>query len=131
MATEFIELAGQGQPADALPLRRQGRSARSTSAGKPVKGARIAILGVSYKPGVGDVRESPALKIIALLRELRRRGRLPRPARARAARARAREHAVRRRRSPTPTWRVIVTAHPGVDHDEIAAARGWSSTCAA
>ena len=35
-----------------------------------VKGARIAVLGVSYKPGVGDVRESPALKIIALLREL-------------------------------------------------------------
>ncbi len=32
-----------------------------------LKGARIAILGVSYKPGVGDIRESPALKIIELL----------------------------------------------------------------
>ena len=38
--------------------------------GLAVKGARIAVLGVSYKPGVGDVRESPALKIIALLRAL-------------------------------------------------------------
>jgi UDP-N-acetyl-D-mannosaminuronate dehydrogenase len=35
-----------------------------------VRGARIALLGVSYKPGVGDVRESPAMKIIELLREL-------------------------------------------------------------
>ena len=28
------------------------------------------MLGVSYKPGVGDIRESPALKIISLLRDL-------------------------------------------------------------
>jgi UDP-N-acetyl-D-glucosamine dehydrogenase len=36
---------------------------------KPVRGSRIAILGVSYKAGVGDLRESPALKIMRLLRE--------------------------------------------------------------
>ena len=30
----------------------------------------MAVVGVSYKPGVGDVRESPALKIIGLLRDL-------------------------------------------------------------
>ena len=36
-------------------------------AGKAVRGARIVVLGVSYKPGVGDIRESPALKIIELL----------------------------------------------------------------
>ena len=63
----------QGQPADALPLRREARSARSTTPACRCKGARIAVLGVSYKPGVGDVRESPALKIIALLRDARRR----------------------------------------------------------
>jgi UDP-N-acetyl-D-glucosamine dehydrogenase len=34
-----------------------------------VRGSRIAILGVSYKPGVGDLRESPALKIMNILRE--------------------------------------------------------------
>ena len=60
----------QGQPADALPLRRRRPSARSTRRGLPVKGARVAVLGVSYKPGVGDIRESPALKIIALLAEM-------------------------------------------------------------
>jgi UDP-N-acetyl-D-glucosamine dehydrogenase len=35
--------------------------------GKPVKGAHILVLGVSYKPDVGDLRESPALKIMSLL----------------------------------------------------------------
>lgn len=36
-------------------------------AGKPVKGASILVLGVSYKPDVGDTRESPALKVMAAL----------------------------------------------------------------
>jgi UDP-N-acetyl-D-glucosamine dehydrogenase len=36
---------------------------------KPVKGSRVALVGVSYKPGVGDLRESPALRILRLLRE--------------------------------------------------------------
>ena len=31
---------------------------------KAVRGSRIAIIGVSYKPGVGDLRESPAIKIM-------------------------------------------------------------------
>ncbi len=33
-------------------------------------GRRVLILGASYKAGVGDIRESPALKIIRLTREL-------------------------------------------------------------
>jgi UDP-N-acetyl-D-glucosamine dehydrogenase len=36
-------------------------------AGRAVKGARIMILGVSYKPDVGDVRESPAVKVMEAL----------------------------------------------------------------
>jgi UDP-N-acetyl-D-glucosamine dehydrogenase len=32
-----------------------------------VNGAQVLILGVSYKPDVSDIRESPALDIIALL----------------------------------------------------------------
>jgi UDP-N-acetyl-D-glucosamine dehydrogenase len=32
--------------------------------GKAVNGANILILGVAYKPGVGDVRESPSLKVM-------------------------------------------------------------------
>ncbi len=35
--------------------------------GKPLKGSRILILGVTYKKNVADIRESPALEIIELL----------------------------------------------------------------
>lgn len=36
---------------------------------KAIKGSRVLLLGVAYKPNVGDVRESPALDIIHLLQE--------------------------------------------------------------
>ncbi|RME48273.1 MAG: nucleotide sugar dehydrogenase, partial [Chloroflexi bacterium] len=38
-------------------------------AGKPVKGSRVLVLGVAYKKDIDDVRESPALDIIELLRQ--------------------------------------------------------------
>jgi UDP-N-acetyl-D-glucosamine dehydrogenase len=66
---EFIELAGkvnQTQPAFCVErIERALNAAR-----KPVNGSKILILGVSYKAGVGDTRESPALKIAKRLREL-------------------------------------------------------------
>jgi UDP-N-acetyl-D-glucosamine dehydrogenase len=34
-----------------------------------LKGSRMLIMGVAYKPDVADVRESPALDVIGLLRE--------------------------------------------------------------
>ena len=69
MTTEFIELAGKVN--QQMPYHCVAKVERALNdAGLPVKGARIAVLGVSYKPGVGDVRESPALKIIALLKAL-------------------------------------------------------------
>jgi UDP-N-acetyl-D-glucosamine dehydrogenase len=34
---------------------------------KALKGARVLILGVAYKPDVGDVRESPSLRVMAAL----------------------------------------------------------------
>jgi UDP-N-acetyl-D-glucosamine dehydrogenase len=69
MATEFIELAGKVN--QQMPYHCVIKVERALNdAGLPVKGARIAVLGVSYKPGVGDVRESPALKIITLLEAL-------------------------------------------------------------
>lgn len=37
--------------------------------GKSLKASRILLLGVAYKPDVGDVRESPALEILARLRK--------------------------------------------------------------
>ena len=33
-------------------------------AGKPLRGARVLVLGLAYKAGVTDVRESPALQVI-------------------------------------------------------------------
>ena len=68
MATEFIELAGKvNQQMPYYCLERVERALNDVA--KPVRGARVLILGVAYKPGVADLRESPALKIIRLLRE--------------------------------------------------------------
>jgi UDP-N-acetyl-D-glucosamine dehydrogenase len=67
--TEFIELSGklnQSQPL--FCVRKAERSLNDV--GKSVRKARILILGVAYKKNVGDIRESPALKIIDGLREL-------------------------------------------------------------
>jgi UDP-N-acetyl-D-glucosamine dehydrogenase len=36
---------------------------------KPLKGSKVLVLGVAYKPDIDDVRESPALDVIALLRK--------------------------------------------------------------
>jgi UDP-N-acetyl-D-glucosamine dehydrogenase len=33
-----------------------------------MKGSKILVLGVAYKPDIADMRESPALKLISLLR---------------------------------------------------------------
>jgi UDP-N-acetyl-D-glucosamine dehydrogenase len=35
-----------------------------SEAGRAIRGARVLVLGVAYKPGVEDVRESPALEMI-------------------------------------------------------------------
>ena len=67
--TEFIELAGrvnQAQPQFCVD-----RALRALNdVGKPARGSRILLLGVSYKAGIGDMRESPALKIAAMLSDL-------------------------------------------------------------
>jgi UDP-N-acetyl-D-glucosamine dehydrogenase len=117
MTTEFIELAGkinQQMPAHCVAR----IEAALNDVAKPVKGSRIAILGVSYKSGTGDIRESPALRIIE---ELLLRGSdvayydpfvpsLPEfgLASASLADAIAGADAV-----------VLVTVHPGLDFDEI------------
>ena len=68
MATEFIELAGKVNAQ--MPHHCVERIERALNDHhKPVNGSRILILGASYKGGVGDVRESPALRIIEMLAE--------------------------------------------------------------
>ena len=67
--TEFIELAGrvnQQQPRFCVELISRALNA----VGRSVKGSRVLLLGASYKAGIGDMREAPALKIAARLREL-------------------------------------------------------------
>ena len=78
------------------------------------------MLGVSYKPGVGDIRESPALKIIALLRELGAEVRYHDPHVPALTEFGLLERAARGGPRRTPTWPLIVTAHPSVDHDLVA-----------
>jgi len=66
--TEFIELAGEVNAA--MPhFCVEKITGALNDCSKPVRDARVAILGVSYKAGVGDVRESPAIKIMRLLAE--------------------------------------------------------------
>lgn len=67
MSTEFIELAGRvniGMPHYVLD--RISRALNEDE--KSVKGSKILVLGVSYKPDVGDLRESPSVKLLELLK---------------------------------------------------------------
>jgi UDP-N-acetyl-D-glucosamine dehydrogenase len=63
----FIQLAGEINSGMPLYWVNKVVDALNT-AGRPVKGSRVLILGVAYKPDVDDVRESPALDVIELLR---------------------------------------------------------------
>jgi len=66
MSTEFIELAGKvNQQMPYYCVERIERALNDVA--KPVRGSKVAVLGVSYKGGVGDIRESPALRIIEVL----------------------------------------------------------------
>ncbi len=119
-ATEFIELAGKVN--QQMPYHCVQRVERALNdAGKAVRDARVLVLGVSYKAGVGDTRESPALKIMDLLAE---RGadlsyhdphvpELPSHGLASAPL----EDAVAQ-----SDLVLLVTAHPGIDHVAVAEA---------
>ncbi len=73
------QLTGAGQPAPLIeqamtsiarrPERVVRRAAEVLAAdGRPLAGSRVIVIGASYKPGVRDLRESPALAIMAGLR---------------------------------------------------------------
>ena len=66
--TRFIELAAEIN--EHMPYHVVSRILEVLSTrGKGLNGAKILVLGVAYKKDVEDMRESPALKIIQLLRE--------------------------------------------------------------
>ena len=65
--SEFVELAGRINVN--MPYYAVARIARALNArGKAVRGAGILLLGMAYKADVGDLRESPSLKLLELLR---------------------------------------------------------------
>ncbi len=118
MSTEFIELAGKVN--QQMPYHCVTKAQRTLNdAGLPVKGARVAVLGVSYKAGVGDVRESPALKILQLLRELGAELSYHDPHVPVLAELGLRSVSLDDALANADLV-VIVTAHPSVDHELVA-----------
>ena len=67
--TEFIDLAGKVNANMPFFCRSLISQALNHGAEKSLKGSRVLILGVSYKADIDDVRESPAEKIVELLRK--------------------------------------------------------------
>jgi UDP-N-acetyl-D-glucosamine dehydrogenase len=114
MSTEFIELAGKvNQQMPYFCLEKIERALND--AGKPVKEAKILIVGVSYKAGTSDIRESPALKIIDLLHARGADVSYHDPYVAELGQFGLRSVALDDAIAEVDLA-VIVTAHPGVDH---------------
>jgi UDP-N-acetyl-D-glucosamine dehydrogenase len=67
--TEFIELAGKVNANMPYFCRSLISQALNHGAQRSLSGSRVLVLGVSYKADVPDTRESPALKLIDLLRK--------------------------------------------------------------
>jgi UDP-N-acetyl-D-glucosamine dehydrogenase len=114
---EFIELAGkvnQAQPK--FCVERIERILNE--AGKPVQGSRVMIVGASYKGGVGDTRESPALKIIEMLAERGAAISYHDPFVATLPQFELSSIDLDEGLAQTDLV-VIVTAHPGIDHTAV------------
>ena len=67
-STRFIELAGEINNNMPYFCRSLISQALNHGARKSVSGSRILIVGVAYKPDIGDYRETPAEKLVHLLR---------------------------------------------------------------
>jgi len=68
LTTRFIELAGEVNVAMPRYVIAKLMDALNDR-GKALKGARVLVLGLAYKKDIDDVRESPSLELIELLRE--------------------------------------------------------------
>jgi UDP-N-acetyl-D-glucosamine dehydrogenase len=65
--TQFIELAGKVNEEMPYFCRSLVSQALNHAEQRAMKGSKILVLGVAYKPDIADMRESPALKLISLL----------------------------------------------------------------
>ena len=67
-STRFIELAGEVNQNMPYYCRSRVSQALNHGLGRSLKDSRILVLGVAYKADISDMRESPAVKLIELLR---------------------------------------------------------------
>ena len=67
-ATEFIELAGKVNENMPYYCRSLVSQALNHGRQRSLSGSKVLVLGVAYKADIGDTRESPAIKLIELLR---------------------------------------------------------------
>jgi UDP-N-acetyl-D-glucosamine dehydrogenase len=67
-STEFIELAGKVNENMPYYCRSLVSQALNHGRQRSVSGSKVLLLGVAYKADIGDTRESPAVKLIELLR---------------------------------------------------------------
>src|SRR3954464_1417245 len=117
LSTEFIELAGKvNQYMPYFCLEKVERALNDD--GKAVRGSRVLVVGVAYKGGTSDMRESPALKIIDLLVERGADVRYHDPFVAELPSLSLRNTGLEDGLAHAELA-VIVTAHPDVDHGRI------------
>lgn len=69
MPTRFIELAGEITTMMPRHVVQRTAEALSDRIGKAIKGSRVLLVGLAYKKNVDDLRESPSLILLNLLRE--------------------------------------------------------------
>jgi UDP-N-acetyl-D-glucosamine dehydrogenase len=112
--TEFIELAGKVNANMPYFCRSLISQALNHGAEKSLKGSRVLVLGVSYKADIGDVRESPAEKIIKLLHKAGADVEYHDPHVAEFDGLRSVEYAPEQYDCV-----VIVTAHKAIDYDDL------------
>jgi len=67
-STRFIELAGEINVQMPYYVIQKTMEALNDQ-GKSIRGARVLVLGAAYKKDIDDIRESPAVKIITLLKD--------------------------------------------------------------
>jgi len=65
--TRFVELAGEINTAMPAHVIARLREVVDRDSGRGLNGAEILLVGVAYKKNVGDMRESPAMKLMQLL----------------------------------------------------------------
>jgi UDP-N-acetyl-D-glucosamine dehydrogenase len=124
LPTRCIELAGEINHAMPDYVVTRLIEAMNTR-GRAVKGSRVLVLGLAYKPDIDDVRESPSFEIIQKLRDLGARVDYSDPHVARTHRMR--RHDLRMSSVPLSAANlkrydaaIVATAHSGFDWKLIA-----------